>query len=353
MRPTERLGKISKSLLEEVVLPRLGASRSEVLVGPRHGIDNSIIRIGDGKVIILATDPVSAIPALGLQESAWLSVHTLSSDITTSGFPPSYAALDFNLPPSMKDDDFKTYWEAMSREFERLGVAVVSGHTGRYNGCDYTVIGGGTLVAVGDEDKYVTSGMAKVGDEVILTKGAAIETTGVLSRAFHNIVAEKLGDSFLHRSQEMLRQSTTVVDAITAISVGVRDDGVTAMHDATEGGISGGLAELAASSGTGLRIRRESIPVSEEAEKICALFQLDPYNTLSGGTLILTTKPETTHEVVQALRSRGIKTETIGEVIPAEEGMYYFDGDEKKRLAAPATDPYWKSYQDALERGWT
>lgn len=353
MKATEPLGKINRNLLEEVVLPRLGVPKSEVLVGPRHGIDSSIVRIGAGKVMILATDPISAIPSLGLEESAWLSVHALASDITTSGFPPSYVSLDFNLPPSMKDGEFKTYWDAMSREFESLGIAVVSGHTGRYQGCDYTIIGGGTMVGVGDEDKYVTSGMAKVGDTVILTKGAAIETTGVLSRAFHNTVAEKFGDSFLRRAQAIFRQSTTVVDAITAVSVGVRDGGVTAMHDATEGGVYGGLAELAASSGTGLRIERESIPISEEAEKVCDLFQLDPYYTLSGGALILTTKPDTTNEVVQTLRSRGIRTEAIGGIIPAEEGMYYVEGDEKKRLTTPTTDPYWKSYRDALERGWT
>ena len=48
----------------------------------------------------------------------------------------------------------------MSDEWAKLGVAVVTGHTGRYEGCAPGIIGAATLIGVGDEGRYVTPAMA-------------------------------------------------------------------------------------------------------------------------------------------------------------------------------------------------
>ena len=44
---------------------------------------------------------------------------------------------------------------------------------------------------------------------------------------------------------------TVVPEAVLARTFGLRDDGVTSMHDATEGGVLGGLLEVAEASGVG------------------------------------------------------------------------------------------------------
>jgi hydrogenase maturation factor len=40
----------------------------------------------------------------------------------------------------------------MHRECERLGITVIAGHTGRYDGCAYPMVGGATVLAVGPAD---------------------------------------------------------------------------------------------------------------------------------------------------------------------------------------------------------
>ena len=97
----------------------------------------------------------------------------------------------------MEDQEFEVYWKVITKEFEKLRIGIISGHTGRYQGCGYTVIGGGTMMGFGDMDKYLTTSMAEIGNSIVITKGAAIETTGILSRVFPEIVSEKLGESIL------------------------------------------------------------------------------------------------------------------------------------------------------------
>ena len=59
------IGKISPDFFDEVIYPRLGAKRDDVLVGPSHGVDVGIIRIGDGRVMAVTTDPIYVVPQYG------------------------------------------------------------------------------------------------------------------------------------------------------------------------------------------------------------------------------------------------------------------------------------------------
>ncbi len=347
-----RLGKIDKKFFDEVIYPKLGAPRSEVLVGPRHGLDNAIVKLGGGQVMAVTTDPLSVIPALGLKDSAWLSVHLLASDLATSGLPPAYAVLDFNLPPQMSAQDFEIYWEAMHQEFSKLGVAVIAGHTGRYQGCDYTIIGAGTLIAVGPEDQYVSGNMARVGDQVIVTKGAAIATTGLLARVFPETIKRHLGAALLKQAQAFFYKFSVVEEALTAASLGVREAGVTAMHDATEGGVLGALYEFAAAARCGLRVGITRIPVAPETHKICELFEIDPYFSLSEGTLIISAHPKKAQAVLEALQAKDIPASIIGEMTPLKEGCKLIEEGRVRQLEPPREDPYWGAFWRAMAQGW-
>src|SRR3989449_8684398 len=193
MRGSPRLGKAGQSILESVIYRSLGASSSRLVVGPAFGLDNSIVRLSRGRVLVATSDPLSYIPSVGPKASAWLSVHLLASDLTTSGFSPQFGLFDFNLPPTLSDANFSKYWRSFHRECKKLGLSIIGGHTGRYPGTDYTIVGGGVVMAIGPEDHYLTSSMARNGGDVVLTKGAAIEATAILTRAFPKRARRTLG----------------------------------------------------------------------------------------------------------------------------------------------------------------
>lgn len=346
------IGKFSLDLIEKIVYPRLGAKRAEVLVGPGHGRDNAVIRLGCNQVLVATADPLSVIPALGLKDSAYLSVHLLASDLATCGFSPRFMMVNLSLPLRMKNEEFEEYWTCLNFECRKLGIAIVGGHTGRYVGSDYTVVGGGVMMTLAPEKKYLASNMSKPGDALIMTKGTAIATTAILSRAFPKTIEKAYGASFLKKARLYLRQFSVVEDALTAASVGLRDKGVTAMHDVTEGGLLGALYELSEASKIGLEIQLSDVIITQEAKLVCDLFNLSPYSTLSEGTLIIAAKPEKAQKVLQALELKGIKSRIIGKVTDARDGRWIKREGRKEPLAKPSADPYWKAYWKAYRGGW-
>lgn len=347
-----KVGKFSQEMMERIVYQRLGKNRSEILEGPNHGLDNAVVRLGSNQVLIVTSDPLSVIPELGLRDSAWLSVHLLASDLSTCGFPPQFIMANFSLPPHMTDAEFEEYWAAFDEACNELDVAILGGHSGRYVGSDYTVIGGGVMMTVAPEDRYLSSSMAATGDAVIMTKGVAIATTGILARTFPETIERAYGSAFLKEAQSHFHQFSTVQDALTAASVGLRDEGVTAMHDVTEGGLLGALYELTQASNVGIVIDLSSVIMTQEAKGVCDLFDLDPYLTLSEGTLIITVKEDKAQEVVRALKSKGIAAKRIGKIVDIERGRWIEINEERRPLRKPSTDPYWKAYWKARKQGW-
>jgi hydrogenase maturation factor len=344
------IGKISPEIFDEVILPQLGRRRPEVLVGPQHGVDVGVVDIGNDQVMVTTTDPIFIVPPYGWERSAWFAVHILASDAVTSGLAPDYITFDLNLPLGITRDEFDLMWSVMHRECEKLGMAVISGHTGRYEGCQYPMIGGATVICIGPKDRYVTPNMARVGDRIIITKGAAIEAAGLFAVTFPDKVAEAYGQDVAREAEQVFWQMSVVDDALTAVQAGVRDEGVTAMHDATECGVWGGLFEIAQASRVGMTIDKDEIIVNPVVDKVCRLFQIDPYSSISEGTLIITCRPHKAGEVVQRLADTNIPASIVGEIVAESESMTYSESGIQHKLEHPRVDPFWAAFGKAAER---
>jgi len=124
------------------------------------------------------------------------------------------------------------------------------------------------------------------------------------------------------------------------------------MHDVTEGGLLGALYELSEASNIGLDIDLSNVIVTEEAELVCNLFELDPYVTLSEGTLIVTAKSEKAEEVLKVLESKGVRAKIIGRVMNRQHGRWVTKDKRREPLGKPPIDPYWKAYWKAHQEGW-
>jgi len=343
------LGKPQRRVLAQTVFRQTGARSSEVVRGPRPGVDCSVLRVGRGRVVIASTDPVSFIPALGPEESAWLSVHAAASDVATSGVPPRFALFELNLPPSLSDELLGRYWKSIHTTCKNLGISIIGGHTGRFQGCDYTVVGGSTMLAIGPEGAYVTSDMARAGDDLIATKSAAIEAASILARSFPRTVEKHLGRDILDKARSLLKKISVVEDALTASSVGLRQNGVTAMHDVTEGGVLSAVLEMADASGLGVLVDSESIPIMNEVSEVCRLFRIDPKFALGQGSLIVASRAVHTQGVMKAFRRRGIPASIIGRLTKNRRSIMRVKG-RLLRLDYPKQDPYWYAYWNGVKR---
>jgi len=347
MTEMPEIGKISPDVFEKMILPFLGAKDKSVLVGPQNGVDVGIIEIA-GKAVSFTTDPVFIVPEYGWERAAWFAVHIIASDSATSGLKPRYMSIDLNLPMDITSSQLDTVWQTMHRECQKLGIAVITGHTGRYENCHYPMVGGATIIGVGDIDKYVTPRLARAGDKIIITKGPAIEASGIFATMFPDLLEKKFGKDFSNRAQGIFYKMSTVEEAMTAVSVGVREEGVTAMHDATECGIWGGLFEIAQAAGLGVTVEKESIVVEDCVNEICALFGIDPYASISEGTQIISCRPHRAQDILNAINKKGIKASIVGELTEAGKGMALIEHGKARKLVHPVVDPFWRAFYDAL-----
>jgi hydrogenase maturation factor len=337
-------GKVTPEMFEQVILRRLGASDRDVLVGPQHGVDVGVVRVAPGVVMAVSADPVFIVPQYGWDRAAWFAVHILASDTSVSGLPLRWMAVDLNLPPETTDDDLTAIWEAFSRTCAELGLAVVTGHTARYDGCSWPMVGGAVCAALGPEDAFVTPTMAGVGDRVVVTKGAAIEATALFAATFPDRLKAGVGEDTWRAADALFEKMTVVPEARVAARYGLRERGVTSMHDATEGGVLAGLTEVAAASGVGLRVELDAVPVRPEVRSVCEHVGIDPYSSISEGTLIATVRPEHAGAFLTALAEEGIDAAVVGDVTDPEKGTILVADGVEGPLEHPGLDPFWGAF---------
>jgi hydrogenase expression/formation protein HypE len=330
------LGKIHPEFFDRVIYPRLGAEDKNIVIGPRHGVDYGVLNLG-GKCIAMSTDPFFIVPSLGFTKAAWFAFHIVFCDVAVSGLKPKYLTIDLNLPPEINESELEEMWESVHREAEKYDVSILTGHTARYTGCNYPMVGGATSIAIGDETELRGPHMAKVGDQIVITKGPAIEATGLLAVLFPDRFIKAGGKEFQREAAGVFDQMSVMDDC--AIARGF--PGVHVMHDATECGIWGGLYEMARAGEYGLKINEDLIPVQQIIRTTAELFKFDPFCAISEGTLIAMVDKRDASGLVAAFRENGILSAIVGEVTRVEDGLVITGKNGKRALEYPKSDPYW------------
>lgn len=330
------LGKIHPEFFDRVIYPRLGVPDENIVIGPRHGVDYGVLRLG-GTVLALSTDPFFIVPSFGFSRAAWFGFHIVFCDVAVSGLTPRYLAIDLNLPPETTEEQLEELWGSVHDEAMKYGISVVTGHTARYTGCSYPMVGGATAIAVGAESELRGPHLVMAGDAVLITKGPAIETTGLLAGLFAEKFVAAGGAAFQREAAAIFDQMSVLDDC----RIARRFDGVHAMHDATECGVWGGLFEMARAAGCGMRIDQDAIPVQDVVRRTAELFRFDPFCSISEGTLLVVVDKRQAGALGAALGERGIVSAVCGEIVPEAAGLTVSHGGKERALEHPKVDPYW------------
>jgi len=153
-------------------------------------------------------------------------------------------------------------------------------------------------------------------------------------------------DAIVARARTMIDHVTVVPECRAAVSAGLRERGVTAMHDATEGGVLGGLVEMAHACGHELAIEAPACP--PETVAACRVFAIDPLWSLSEGVLLLCARPERAEDVRTAIERAGIAVTRLGKVVAGAAGVRCAG----RWIVRAEADPYWPAYARAVREGW-
>jgi len=333
-KKTLSVGKLEPDLLKQLVFTCLGAANSRVILGPKIGEDASVIDFKD-KALVVHSDPITG----AVENIGWLAVNIVANDIATRGVKPLWMLIVLLLPRNMDPAKLKHITRQIDKAAKELGIAIVGGHSEVTPGIKRPII---VATAMGEtkKEKLVQSSGAKVGDQVILTKGAAIEGTAILASELAESLKRKINSRIIENAQKFIKKISVVEDALTAVNVG----GVHAMHDTTEGGVAAGLQEIVWASNVGIVAYEEKIPVYEETKLICQALIIDPLKTIGSGALIVSASPEKTREIVDALREKGIGASVVGEIVDKSMGSYVLRRDGTKLdLSEPVKEELWKA----------
>ncbi len=332
-------GKVVPEILKEIVLKYLGTKNSDVLLGPSYGEDAAIVKLGD-HVLAISCDPIS-----GAEERiGWLSVNVSANDVATRGIKPRWFLPCIMLPEGSENALLREICVQMDDAAKNLEVAIIGGHTEVTPGISHPLVIG-FCAGFTKEDRFVTCAGVKPGSKIILTKGAGIEGTAILAADRRETLVKKFGKELVAKAESYFNMISIVREAMLAIKQG----GVLAMHDPTEGGIAGGLNEMAEASGTGFEVYENQIYISQETKKICRFFKIDPLKLISSGALIIAIKPEKAEDVVSKIRKIGIKASIIGEFSENKKMRKIVRKDGiVQPLHLPKSDELWKALKKKL-----
>jgi hydrogenase expression/formation protein HypE len=343
-------GKIDHPGFEQIILPYTGQHRPEVKSGPAFGVDVSLIELPGKLGMALTSDPLSLIPSLGLQESAWLSVHLMANDMATTGFAPQYAQMVLNLPTTLTEADFKMYWNFVHQYCKAIGIAITGGHTGSIEGQNSTVAGGGTMVVTAPFNEILLSKYARPGDAIIVTKQCAMSSAAILAMSFPKTVQNKLGTEIYNEGCALFYQTSSLPDALAAKANHIQ--GLTAMHDVTEGGVIGAIYEMAIASGNGVLVYNNQLPIGKAQHEICSLFDLDARFCIGAGAMIMAADPAYAPAIIQQLQEHRINAAIVGELKEQAHGCLLAEDGVTSPMPYYSKDPYWTAFHSAYKNGW-
>jgi len=326
------LGKVPPKALLEIVFKYLGARRSDVIMGAAHGEDAAIVRAGK-ELLALSCDPISG----ALNRIGHLSVRVTTNDVATRGVRPIWFLSCIMLPEGSGGAVLRTICRQMDEAAKRIGVAIIGGHSEVTPGLDHPLVIGFSAGVVRKQG-YVSCSGARPGGKIILTKGAGVEGTAILASDRAEPLRRALGTRFIERATSFFEMTSVVDDAMTAFNYG----SVQAMHDPTEGGVAGGLNELANAAKTGFRVYENAIEVAPETREICRFFRIDPLRLVSSGSLLIVADEKGAKGIVSQLERRNIGAAVIGEVLrDRRKRILVKRNGREENLPLPYADDLW------------
>ena len=323
-------GKVPNDILRTIVFGRLGREDASVILGPSVGEDSALIEL-NGRVVAFKSDPITG----SVEEVGLLSVYVNANDIATRGAVPRWFLQCILLPQGYSTADLEAICLQIDKATKEIGVSVVGGHTEVTPGISKPLVIG-SMIGLIEDGKYLTTSGSQPGDSLFMTKSAGIEGTAILSS--EKAIASKFGGDFVQTCKGLIRLINVVGECLI-----LRDQNVTSIHDLTEGGLLGGVWEVAEASCSGVLLDLRPVPVLRETELVCQELGLDPFRLISSGSVVFTIPPEHEEAAEAALRMAGIQCTRIGRMLPPSEGRSFIDrSGVMHHLDPPSTDELWR-----------
>jgi hydrogenase expression/formation protein HypE len=326
------VGKLPNETLKDVL--KCVKKTSRVIVPPRPGFDSGAHKVGDDRCMVVSTDPCIGVPE---EWFGWFLIHFAASDVAVFGAQPQYGSINLLAPLNTKKDVFERVMKQTCEAADELSMTIITGHTGTYDELSSLV---GTCTAYGfiRRDQLITPAGARPGDHLICTKPIGLETLVNFALIRNRLAVDLFGQEKTLNLSAKVKMETCVDEALLLARMG----GVTAMHDATEGGFVAALNEMADASNAGFSVDFTSLPILPQLRRLGEYFSLTENQILSAsstGTLLAAVSPKHVDRAIGGLSEIGLDAKSVGVFSKNKDRLIKFDG-KKMRFPRRADDPY-------------
>ncbi len=323
-------GKVSESIYKRSVYKTIhttGYQGNDTMDGAGLGADCAILAFDDVTVVTaqaMANGKDVTVGARALQHAV--------NHLAVLGYTQAKATVSVLVAEELREIKLRNMLEKLVEHAQSLGIGIANTEVHILPGLEKMVVNCTVSEAFSDSQK-ICEAKAKPGQDLIMTKWIGLEGTVAL-------VGEKLTQlqtryplQLLEQAADFEKDLSVIPEAATAMK-----SGATAMHVVREGGVFGALWEFAQRSGVGLVVDLKRIPVKQEVIEVCEFFDINPYELLSGGSLLVAA--DNGMDVVAALQEQGITAAIIGKFNDSNDRVV-INGEEKRFLEPAKHDEFY------------
>ena len=232
-----------------------------------------------------------------------LAVCGTCNDLAMMGAKPKYLTCSVIIEEGFSTRELEKIVRSMKKELEINGAIVVSGDT--------------KVVPRGSVDKIFinTTGIGEVQKKGISSNNITQDDLILVNRDIGchgaTIFVAREG---MEMSSDLQSDCASLYPQVEALINA--DIKITALRDATRGGVSAVLNEWAKQSNVCIEVEEESLPVSDEVVGICEMLGFEATALANEGTFVLAIDKEDAHRAIEILKSfeNGSRATIIGKV---------------------------------------
>jgi len=257
--------------------------------------------IEDGK-LAFSTDSFTVSPLVFPgADIGKLSICGTCNDLAMMGAKPKYLTCSVIIEEGFDIKLLKTIVHSMESELAINGAKVVSGDTkvvpkGSVDGIFINTTGIGEILKTG-----ISSNKISKNDLILVSRDIGAHGA--------TIFASREGIELQSDLQSDCKSLFPIIEELIK-----EDIKITALRDATRGGVAAVLNEWAKQSNICIEVEENKIPVNDEVNGLCEILGFEALNLANEGTFVLAIKKEDAKKTLELLQNHNSNASIIGEV---------------------------------------
>ena len=361
-----RIGKITENTLKRSVLKQI---RTEYK-GIKSAAAGSDCAFSKEERVFSAASPME----LAISDMGFYAVVKAANSLAAQGITPDHVTLTILLPPDAEEKELKIVVASAIEGARVSGTTYAGGHTQTSTAVNRPIVvaeaagyalesaegrspaPGKALEEAEGRNLVLESAEGRLpapGDDIVVAGWIALEGTAIIAHEKKEELATRYPVPFIEKAERFkeLVSIRRVADLIYGRGEELpTGDGIflpnahavnTLVHDLSQGGVYAALWEFAERAGCGLKADLKKIPIRQESIEICEFFEINPYQLLSGGSLLVATPDG--EKLAEFLEDNGIPAAVIGSFEKGKDRLIIND-DESRFLELPQPDEIYKVF---------